>query len=128
MSLELCQQHIQRGIRDIFNAQLQIAERRIYGFTRRPELISRRTRHLRRELAAARHSVSHSGQGLTATAQVPLYIRFLDMKKHGTLQIYNRQIYGILYHRVLNRIRYGYTDEIAQQIRKRLIEAGAVLR
>jgi hypothetical protein len=128
MSLELCQQHIQRGIRDIFNAQLQIAEQRIYGFNRRPELISRRTGNLRQSLAAARHSVSHGGQQLTATAQVPLYIRFLDMKKHGNYKIYNRQIYGILYNRVLNRIRYGYTDEIAQQIRERLIQAGAVLR
>jgi hypothetical protein len=63
-----------------------------------------------------------------ATAQVPLYICFLDMKKHGNYQIYNRQLYGILYRQVLNRIRYGYTDEIARQIRKRLIDAGAVLR
>ena len=125
--ISLSIQHIQRGIQDIFNAQLQIAEQRIYGGTKRPELISRRTGHLREALSAARHSVGHHGEGVMATAQVPLYIRFLDMKKHGNYQIYNRQVYGILYHQVLNRIRYGYTEEIAEQIRKRLMDAGAVL-
>ncbi len=49
-------------------------------------------------------------------------------KKKGYYQIYNRQAYGILYHQVLNRIRYGHTEEIAEQIRKQLIDAGAVLR
>ena len=37
--ISLSIQHIQRGIQDIFNAQLQIAEQRIYGGTKRPELI-----------------------------------------------------------------------------------------
>ena len=45
-----------------------------------------------------------------------------------TLIRYNRQVYGILYHQVLNRIKYGFTDEMAQQIRDELIRAGAYLK
>ena len=35
---------------------------------------------------------------------------------------------GILYHQVLNRIKYGFTDEMAQQIRDELVKAGAYLK
>ena len=119
---------LSRGIDEIYRRQLEIAEQRIYGNLSMPERVKRRTGHLRDALAARRYSVSRDGQGVRTTADVPLYLRFLDMKRFGNHQIYNRQVYGILYHQVLNRIKYGFTDEMAQQIRDELIRAGAYLK
>ena len=54
-----------------------------------------------------------------AQTNVPLYIRFLDMKRKGNWQIYNRQIWGIMYHDVRSRIRYEFQDFMERQ-RKQL--------
>ena len=67
------------------------------------------------------------GQGVVTTSDVPLYIRFLDMKAKGNNKIYNRVIFGVM-GEARRRIQYGYTDEIAEQVRKQLVEAGATLR
>jgi len=49
------------------------------------------------------------------------------MKAKGNNKIYNRVIFGVM-GEARRRIQYGYTDEIAEQVRKQLVEAGATLR
>ena len=40
------------------------------------------------------------------------------MKKHGNYQIYNRQIYGILYHDTLGKVKYEYQDYIRERVKE----------
>ena len=64
------------------------------------------------------YSVIPDGEGVIAHSNLPLYTRFLDMKKHGNYQIYNRQIYGILYHDTLGKIKYEYQDYVRERIKE----------
>ncbi len=116
---------IGRGIQDIFNAQLEIATKRIYqkGRSRKKvqgygTLVQGRSGALMEALQNPRYSVSPDGEGVIARSNLPLYTRFLDMKKHGNYQIYNRQIYGILYHDTLGRIKYEYQDYVKERVKE----------
>ena len=40
------------------------------------------------------------------------------MQKHGNYQIYNRQIYGILYHDTLGKIKYEYQDYVRERVKE----------
>lgn len=60
---------------------------------------------------------------MVATSNIPLYIRFLDMKKHGNYGIYNRQVWGILWNNSLQTIKYGYGKEVRDRIYAGLQEA-----
>lgn len=64
---------------------------------------------------------------------IPLHLRFLDIqysrrkrkgrKGQGKRNLYNRLVWPILYHQVLPELRYGFTDEVRQQIRAQLGQA-----
>ena len=116
---------IGRGIQDIFNAHLEIATKRMYqkGRERRKvqgygTLVQGRSGVLMEALQNPRYSVIPDGEGVIARSNLPLYTRFLDMKKHGNYQIYNRQIYGILYHDTLGRIKYEYQDYVKERVKE----------
>ncbi|GAB6867536.1 hypothetical protein [Bacteroides acidifaciens] len=116
---------IGRGIQDIFQAQLDIATKRIYqkGRERKKvqgtgEIIQGRSGALMAALQNPNYSVVPDGEGVIARSNLPLYTRFLDMKKHGNYQIYNRQIYGILYHDTLGKIKYEYQDYVRERIKE----------
>lgn len=116
---------IGRGIQDIFNAQLEIATKRIYqkGRSRKKvqgygTLVQGRSGALMEALQNSRYSVIPDGEGVIARSNLPLYTRFLDMRKHGNYQIYNRQIYGILYHDTLGRIKYEYQDYVKERVKE----------
>ena len=96
---------IGRGIQDIFQAQLDIA-------------IQGRSGALMAALQNPNYSVVPDGEGVIARSNLPLYTRFLDMKKHGNYQIYNRQIYGILYHDTLGKIKYEYQDYVRERVKE----------
>lgn len=57
------------------------------------------------------------------------YLRFLDiryredMRVRRNLALYNRVIWGVLYNETLPDIRYGYTQDIRNAIRKDLVRA-----
>ena len=62
------------------------------------------------------------------------YLRFLDIhyrrgsdriSRHirSNLSIYNRVVWGVLYHEVFPEIQYGFTEEVRSSIRKELEEA-----
>lgn len=58
------------------------------------------------------------------------YLRFLDMGKRKymdnqrrELSIYNRVVWGVLYGETMSQLRYGYTAEIKEYIRRALEDA-----
>ena len=113
---------IGRGIQDIFQAQLDIATKRIYqkGRERKKvqgtgEIIQGRSGALMAALQNPNYSVVPDGEGVIARSNLPLYNRFLDMKKHGNYQIYNRQIYGILYHDTLGTVSYTHLHIVSRK-------------
>ncbi|MDE6296317.1 MAG: hypothetical protein K2L89_00575 [Muribaculaceae bacterium] len=122
MELDIAKQqyfkeHLEKGLRDIFDAQRMIATQRIYSVgksrTQRREsgrTVEGRSGILLDALTNPRYSVSFSGKGVYAQSNVPTYIRFLDMKKHGNFKIYNRQIWGILYSETLGNIKYEFRE------------------
>ena len=121
---------IGRGIQDIFQAQLDIATKRIYqkGRERKKvqgtgEIIQGRSGALMAALQNPNYSVVPNGEGVIARSNLPLYTRFLDMKKHGNYGIYNRQVWGILWNNSLQTIKYGYGKEVRDRIYAGLQEA-----
>lgn len=126
---EFIRENIERDFRAIFEAQRLIALERIYtrtmysrsgrtfyqdqGYGR---LVRGTTGELLKALQNPRYSMELSGTGVIATSNIPLYIRFLDMKEHGNYAIYNRQIWGILYNNTLMNIRDGYGKEVRDRI------------
>ena len=114
---DLMLQQITRGVEKVFRKQAEIAQ----------DKPLRKTGHLIDALTAPNFTVNVEGQGVVTMSDVPLYIRFLDMMAKGNNKIYNRVIFGVM-GEARRRIQYGYTDEIAEQVRKQLVEAGATLR
>ena len=115
---------IGRGIQDIFQAQLDIATKRIYqkGRERRKvqgtgEIIQGRSGALMAALQNPNYSVIPDGEGVIAHSNLPLYTRFLDM------EIYNRQIYGILYHDTLGKIKYEYQDYVRERVKEMFVSS-----
>lgn len=114
---ELMRQQMTRGAEKVFRTQAAIAQ----------EKPLRKTGRLIEALTTPSFTVNMEGQSVVTTANIPLYIRFLDMKSKGNNMIYNRVVFGVM-GEARRRIEYGYTDEIAAQVRKELIDAGATLK
>lgn len=117
-------QQLEKGVRDIFEAQRAIATERIYqvgherirekrgGFTLRG-----RSGILLDALTNPRYGIASDGDGINMVTTLPTYIRFLDMKRLGNYQIYNRQIWGILYKETLLNIKYEFHDWLDEHFR-----------
>ena len=125
LKIQFFKQEVERGIRDIFEAQRMIAQSGTYQrgasreiHQRRGGGLGQRTGNLLRALSTPSYSISQAGQGVVAHTNVPMYIRFLDMKRKGNWKIYNRQIWGIMYHDVRARIRYEFQDFLEAQRKK----------
>ncbi|MCT4604470.1 MAG: hypothetical protein N4A59_16400 [Marinifilum sp.] len=58
------------------------------------------------------------------------YARFLDMKnpnrqlKREGYHLYNRIVFGVLYNRTLPALKYGFTDELRNNVMNALRESG----
>lgn len=81
------------------------------------------------------HNFISSSQGYSHTVFVRIlpYLRFLDMAyrvrkdriaKHrrANLALYNRVVWGVLYHETFPELSYGFTDEVRKQVGKELKE------
>lgn len=91
---EYFKEHLERGLQRILEKQREIAQLKVYG---RPSLRTR-SGTLMRTLESPKSLITISPDGgVEMETNVPVYIRFLDMKRNGNLGIYNRQIWGILY-------------------------------
>ncbi len=115
-------EHIEKGIKDIFEAQRKIALYRIYqvGSKRREVRLSGQTLRSRSGLLKycltyPNYSVETSGGGVISRTSLPTYIRFLDMEEFGNFRIYNRQIWGILYTETMQNIKYEYRDWLKEK-------------
>lgn len=127
---EFIRQSIEKDIRDIYHAQYMIASQRIYYVGRKREkeqwrgrVVKGRSGALMNALQNPKYSISMVGNGVIATNNIPLYLRFLDMPGHGDYQIYNRQVWGILYNNSWEHLRTGYTNDIKEKITVQLEEA-----
>lgn len=129
LELQFVHQEILKGIRDIFSAQRNVAQRRIYqeGKERRTKhgtgnTVRGRSGYLMKSLENPAFNVWKGELGNHAHFDYPIYIRFLDMKKHGNFKIYNRQIWGILYGETFRNIRYEFNQEVRDWVDKHLRE------
>lgn len=116
VKLRYFREQIEKGIRDVFAAQREIADERIYPRVDRWKRVSRsgrtyggRSGALRDALANPKYMVD-VGDGVKAESTVPKYIRFLDMKRYGNHRIYNRPVWGILYNQTMQNIKYEFRD------------------
>ena len=91
-------EYVNRGFRRIFEEQRRIAAAKIYGKQayRTDGTPRSRSGRLQQALASPTFSITGSGSGISANAQYPTYLRFLDMKRLGNSRIYNRPVWGIL--------------------------------
>ena len=71
-------------------------------------------------LNSAPASIVSTATGAISLQEMPITLRFLDMKKKGDWRIYNAQLWGILYNNSLRRIRYETGEAISEQTAKLL--------
>ena len=114
-------EYVNRGFRRIFEEQRRIAAAKIYGKQayRTDGTPRSRSGRLQQALASPTFSITGSGSGISAKAQYPTYLRFLDMKRLGNYRIYNRPVWGILYKETFNNIRF----EFSAWLRKNLADS-----
>ena len=114
-------EYVNRGFRRIFEEQRRIAAAKIYGKQayRTDGTPRSRSGRLQQALASPTFSITGSGSGISAKAQYPTYLRFLDMKRLGNSRIYNRPVWGILYKETFNDIRF----EFSAWLRKNLADS-----
>lgn len=111
--------------RTIFSRQLAIVQRGEYKTGRQIQTrmrwgggMGQRSGTLERHLAAAGFTVD--GNSLTVNTNYPIYIRFLDMKRKGNWQIYNRQIWGVVYNNMLAELKEEVGSRTKEEIREQL--------
>lgn len=113
---------LERDARNIYRAQHLIVSQKIYvsgkdlKATKRKKGIQRQTGTLENSLANPDFYIRSEGEQFTVAANYPLYIRFLDMKHRGNWRIYNRQVWGILFHNALPDIRYKFGKFISDTV------------
>lgn len=114
-------EYVNRGFRRIFEEQRRIAAAKIYGKQayRTDGTPRSRSGRLQQALASPTFSITGSGSSISAKAQYPTYLRFLDMKRLGNYRIYNRPVWGILYKETFNDIRF----EFSAWLRKNLADS-----
>ena len=91
----------------------------------------RHTGRLLTKLSAHSYDSQLSEHSQTIFVRILPYLRFLDMQyrrrndriakfKRRNLALYNRVIWGVLYHETFPDLRAGFNDEVRQQIRQQL--------
>lgn len=118
---------LEDDVKRIFKAQLDIANARIYSrgsqgtkIQGTGRAVQGRSGALMESLQSPQFTIENSGKGVVLTSNLPLYIRFLDMKNKGNYAIYNRQVWGILYNNALQKVKFGYGKEVRDRIKEQL--------
>lgn len=102
-------QQLEAGVRDIVEAQRVVADSRIYSRPE-PEDHGSRSGRLLAALQSPDSTFRVLGNSVSVMVRVPVYMRFLDMRRRADMKIYNRQIWGILYAGTLQDVKYEYRD------------------
>jgi len=123
-------QVLERDVRNIYKAQLAIAQQNIYieGKTlkvkkRRGAKIGVRSGALLESLENPDYMIQAQGEKFIVSAGIVKHMRFIDMKKFGNRKIYNRQVWGILYNNALKDIKFNYGQAIKDRVSEALHEA-----
>ena len=115
-------ERLQKGLAQIYSEQEQTITAQL----------DTRTGNLRTWASRRQYDMRISSSGdYTVNVRFAPYLRFLDMMyrgrrdrvskyKRSKLRLYNRVIWGVLYRRTFPSIRFGFTDEVRQNIRKKL--------
>lgn len=109
---ELFRQYLEKGIKDIFAAQRQIAAKKLADPT--PRQARSRSGELMRSLQNPQYMLQPEGGGVRSEIYWPTYIRFLDMKRQGNWKIYNRQVWGILYKETFVKMRFEISKKLQE--------------
>ena len=91
----------------------------------------RRTGRLMTRLSARSFDLHLSEHSQTIFVRILPYLRFLDMQyrrrndriakfKRRNLALYNRVVWGVLFHETFPDLRAGFNDEVRQHIRQQL--------
>jgi len=123
-------QVLERDIRNIYKAQLAIAQQNIYVSgkqlkvtKRRGAKIGVRSGALLESLENPDYMIQAQGDKFIVSAGIVKHMRFIDMKKFGNRKIYNRQVWGILYNNALKDIKFNYGQAISDTLGEKLREA-----
>lgn len=114
---------VSRGIGEIYSTQEKVIR----------ENFSERTGRLRTSVSVHHFSSSTRGFARSYYVRILPYLRFLDMAyrlrndriakhKRNKLALYNRVVWGVLYHETFPELAYGFTDEVRRQVGGRLKE------
>ena len=115
---------LQKGILRIYNTQENVVRTNF----------QKRTGRLMTRLSAHSYDSQLSDHSQTIFVRILPYLRFLDMQyrrrndriakfKRRNLAIYNRVVWGVLYHETFPELRAGFNDEVRSQIRQQLQQA-----
>ena len=109
-------QIIRRDAAFIYDTQAEVLRR---------NFSNERTRELASFLSKRPYQIVGDGLRLTYYFSIFPYLRFLDIKYsrqqeglRARLALYNRVIWGRLYHETINDLRYGFTQDMKKQIRE----------
>lgn len=127
--IEYFREQIEKGVRDILEAQKMIATERVYMSGHERKMTYRPGETLRRgslleALRNPQYRTAKVGDGISTMVVIPKCLRFLDMKEHGNWMIYNRQVWGILYSETIHNVRYEYRQWLADRFPEMLRMAG----
>ena len=110
---------LDRDIQHIYEAQRIIAERNVYVRGRnltikkkRGKGIGRYTGRLLSSLSHPSYTIVKTTEGFIVNSSIMQYMRFLDMKRKGNREIYNRQLWGILYRNTYPSLKYDYGKSV----------------
>ena len=112
---------LKEGINKIYTTQQQVFQS---NFTSR-------TGRMQTFLSAHSYECQINGESEKIFVRILPYLRFLDMSyrerndriaksKRRSIAIYNRVVWGVLYHETFPELQHGFTDEVRKSIRQEL--------
>lgn len=114
-------QTLEKGILKIYSTQENVVRNNL----------QRRTGRLMTVLSAHQFESQETQTSQKVFVRLLPYLRFLDMQyrarndriakfKRRNLALYNRVVWGVLYHETFPELRFGFTNEVRDGIRKML--------
>lgn len=96
---------------------------------------TQRARQIALQLAGQPFRISGTGLHATLTFNIMTSLRFMDISisrdiragASKALALYNRVVWGILYHNTLGDLKFGLTEDMRRQIHAQIQAAGPVM-
>lgn len=113
---------LERDARNIYRAQKLIVSERIYlsgknlKALQRKKGIQRNSGRLENSVTNPDFIIKSQGENFKLVLNYPLYIRFLDMRKHGNWRIYRHPIWGIINNQTIPDLMTKYGKVVADKM------------